>query len=208
VRSICPYCGVGCQVDLKVRGNDVVRVSSPWIEEESPNEGSLCVKGRFGTDFVLHRDRLTTPLIRRGWRRDPAGTWTFDATRDGAAEFPNRGGPWESIRGEGGNASHRPRTNPLRKHHRPENPLGDPRDRVATPASWYEPFREATWEEALELTAQQLARVRDTHGPTRWRPSRARSAPTRRTTSCRSCSGPASARTTWTTARGCAIRRR
>lgn len=165
VRSVCPYCGVGCQVDLKVRGNDVVQVSSPWIEEESPNEGSLCVKGRFGTDFVLHRDRLTTPLIRRGWRRDAAGTWTFDASHDGAAAFPHRGGPWESIRGEGGNASHRPRTNPLRKHHRPENPLGDPRDRVATPASWYEPFREATWEEALELTAQQLAYVRDRHGP-------------------------------------------
>ncbi|MEK7239427.1 MAG: molybdopterin-dependent oxidoreductase [Gemmatimonadota bacterium] len=165
VRSVCPYCGVGCQVDLRVRGNDVVRVTSPWIEEATPNEGSLCVKGRFGTDFVLHRDRLTTPLIRRGWRRDAAGTWTFDASRDGAVAYPNRGGPWESIRGEGTSVKRRPRTNPLRKHHAPENPLGDPRDRVATPAEWYAPFREATWEEALELTAQQLARVRDAHGP-------------------------------------------
>jgi formate dehydrogenase alpha subunit len=43
--------------------------------------------------------------------------------------------------------------------------LGDPRDRVATPASWYEPFREATWDEALELTAQELLRLRDTRGP-------------------------------------------
>ena len=165
VRSICPYCGVGCQLDLHARGNDVVRVTSPWIEEPTANEGSLCVKGRFGTDFVLHRDRLTTPLIRRGWRRDAAGVWTFDATRDGAAAFPRRGGPWESIRGEGPSAKRRPQTNPLRRLPTGDSPLGDPRDRVATPASWYEPFREATWEEALELTAQQLARLRDTHGP-------------------------------------------
>jgi formate dehydrogenase major subunit len=164
VRSVCPYCGVGCQIDLQVKGNDVVRVTSPWIEEATPNEGSTCVKGRFGTDYVLHRDRLTTPLIRRGWQRAADGTWSFDAAADGAAEWPRRGGPWESIRGEGRSVKHRPRTNPLRKHHSPENPLGDPRDRVATPANWYAPFREATWEEALELTAQQLARVRDTHG--------------------------------------------
>ncbi|MBW7932568.1 MAG: molybdopterin-dependent oxidoreductase, partial [Gemmatimonadaceae bacterium] len=164
VRSVCPYCGVGCQIDLQVRGNDVVRVTSPWIEEETPNQGSLCVKGRFGTDFVLHRDRLTTPLIRRGWRRDATGAWTFDASADGAAAFARRGGPWDSIRQEGPKHKHGPRTNPLRKHHAPESPLGDPRDRVATPAEWYAPFREATWEEALDLTAQQLARVRDVHG--------------------------------------------
>jgi formate dehydrogenase major subunit len=165
VRSVCPYCGVGCQVDLHVHGNDVVRVTSPWIEEETPNQGSLCVKGRFGTDFVLHRDRLTAPLIRRGWRRAADGTWSFDPSRDGAERFPRRGGPWESIRGEGNSVKQRPRTNPLRKHHAPESPLGDPRDRVATPAEWYAPFREATWDEALELTAQQLRRVRDAHGP-------------------------------------------
>ncbi len=165
VRSVCPYCGVGCQVDLHARGNDLVRVKSPWIEEATPNEGSLCVKGRFGTDFVLHRDRLTTPLIRRGWRRDADGIWTFDPAFDGAGQFPNRGGPWESIRGEGPNAKRRPQTNPLRQHPTGDSPLGDPRDRVATPDAWYGPFREATWEEALELTAQQLARLRDTHGP-------------------------------------------
>ncbi|MDQ8155388.1 MAG: formate dehydrogenase subunit alpha [Gemmatimonadota bacterium] len=165
VRSVCPYCGVGCQIDLHVRGTDVVRVTSPWIEEATPNEGSLCVKGRFGTDFILHRDRLTTPLIRRGWRRDEQGAWTFDATRDGAEAYPHRGGPWESIRGEGPSAKKRPQTNPLRRLPTGDSPLGDPRDRVATPDAWYAPFREATWEEALELTAQQLARLRDTHGP-------------------------------------------
>ena len=43
--------------------------------------------------------------------------------------------------------------------------LGDPRDRVATPKEWYEPFREATWDEAMEIVAQELVRLRDTHGP-------------------------------------------
>src|ERR687887_1648931 len=76
VRSVCPYCGVGCQLDLEVRGTDVVRVTSPWIEESTPNQGSTCVKGRFGYDFVLHRDRLTTPLIRRGWVKR-GGAWRF-----------------------------------------------------------------------------------------------------------------------------------
>ena len=165
VRSICPYCGVGCQIDLHARGDDVVRVTSPWIEEATANEGSLCVKGRFGTDFVLHRDRLTTPWIRRGWQRDAEGQWSFDAARDGAEAFPRRGGPWESIREEGPSKKRRPQTNPLRTAPSGDSSLGDPRDRVATPAAWYAPFREATWDEAMELTAQQLARLRDTHGP-------------------------------------------
>ncbi|MDQ3518413.1 MAG: 2Fe-2S iron-sulfur cluster-binding protein, partial [Gemmatimonadota bacterium] len=76
VRSVCPYCGVGCQIDLEVRGNDLVRVTSPWIEETTPNDGSTCVKGRFGLDFVQHRDRLAKPLIRRGWtKRDSKWVW-------------------------------------------------------------------------------------------------------------------------------------
>jgi formate dehydrogenase major subunit len=169
VRSVCPYCGVGCQLDLEVRGGEVARVTSPWIEESTPNEGSLCVKGRFGTDFILHRDRLTTPLIRRGWVRSASGTWTFDAASDpAAAQWPRRGGPWESVEDEGRAAKdRRPRTNPFRRRADAgaDAALGDPRDRLATPADWFSPFREATWEEAMELTAQELARLRDTHGP-------------------------------------------
>src|SRR6266566_1892385 len=48
VRSVCPYCGVGCQVDLHVADNKIVRVTSPDIELNTPNQGSTCVKGRFG----------------------------------------------------------------------------------------------------------------------------------------------------------------
>ena len=172
VRSVCPYCAVGCQIDLEVRGEQVVRVTSPWIEEATPNQGSTCVKGRFGTDFVLHRDRLTRPLIRRGWTRDASGTWRFDAAHPDAIKWKKRGGPWVDVEVEGqATKNRRPRTNPFRRRvdagaeAAANAALGDPRDRLATPADWFAPFREATWEEALDLTAQQLARLRDSHGP-------------------------------------------
>ncbi len=163
VRSICPYCAVGCQVDLHTRGDEVMRVTSPWIEEDTPNQGSTCVKGRFGYDFPQHRDRLTQPLIRRGWERRADGRWHW------TGETPRRReGPWHLIEELGRKRKERP----------PERQVGKPpltgrgrrgrddvRDRVATPAAWYEPFREATWEEALSLTAQELLRIRDAHGP-------------------------------------------
>ncbi|MDQ6887897.1 MAG: formate dehydrogenase subunit alpha [Gemmatimonadota bacterium] len=166
VRSVCPYCGVGCQIDLEVRGNDVVRVTSPWIEEDTPNEGSTCVKGRFGTDFVLHRDRLTTPLIRRGWEKSgDRWQWRPDAELLRSWGGERRGGPWHDLQHEGESRKRRPQTNPLRREQTGPSTLGDPRDRASTPADWYAPFREATWEEAMELTSQQLARLRDDRGP-------------------------------------------
>src|SRR5687768_10959761 len=163
VRSVCPYCGVGCQIDLKVRGRDVIRVESPWIEEDTPNQGSTCVKGRFGTDFILHRDRLTVPLIRRGWTK-VGGRWTFQPDPEATRQWGRRGGPWDLVQEESQDKKLRPGNNPLRTLPVGNAPLGDPRDRVATPASWYEPFREATWDEALELTAQELVRLRDEKG--------------------------------------------
>jgi formate dehydrogenase major subunit len=164
VRSVCPYCGVGCQIDLEVRDDEVIHVRSPWIEENTPNQGSTCVKGRFGTDFVLHRDRLTRPLIRRGWtKRD--GRWHFDAAHQHEQGWGRRGGPWDLVEQEGHSRKRAPQTNPFNRAPTGMAPLGDPRDRVATPASWYEPFREATWDEAMELTAQQLLHLRDAYGP-------------------------------------------
>ena len=164
VRSVCPYCGVGCQIDLRVRSATVIGVSSPWIEERTPNEGSTCVKGRFGVDFAQHRDRLTTPLIRRGWvRRD--GRWRFEPTTGERERWGRRGGPWRQVRQEGLTKKRRPPSNPLRTLPTGPTLLGDPRDRVATPATWYAPFRPATWDEALELTAQELTRLRDERGP-------------------------------------------
>lgn len=62
VRTTCPYCGVGCQMDLHVKDNRVVEITG--AEDTGPNYGSLCVKGRFGYDFIHDPERLTTPLIR------------------------------------------------------------------------------------------------------------------------------------------------
>lgn len=63
IKTICPYCGVGCSIHLGIRAGKVVRVRG---DETSPvNRGELCVKGRYGLDFVNHPDRLTRPLIRK-----------------------------------------------------------------------------------------------------------------------------------------------
>ena len=63
VRTTCTYCGVGCQMDLYTKDNKIVKVMGNR-EYGAPNDGSLCVKGRFGMDFVSHPDRLKKPLIR------------------------------------------------------------------------------------------------------------------------------------------------
>ncbi|HLQ58693.1 MAG TPA: formate dehydrogenase subunit alpha [Gemmatimonadales bacterium] len=164
VRSVCPYCGVGCQVDLHVADNKLVRVTSPDIELNTPNQGSTCVKGRFGYDFPQHRDRLTRPLIRKGWTKQ-VGRWIWKGPK--GAE--RRAGPWRTIEGEGRRA--KPGTPPratgksVRELPLLERLDMDIRDRVATPDDWYSPFREATWEEALELTSQELLRIKAARGP-------------------------------------------
>jgi predicted molibdopterin-dependent oxidoreductase YjgC len=62
VRTTCPYCGVGCQLNLHIKDGRIVKVTG--VENGSPNKGRLCVKGRYGYDFIYSQDRLTTPLIR------------------------------------------------------------------------------------------------------------------------------------------------
>lgn len=66
VQTTCPYCGVGCQIELWIKDGKLVR--SNGIEDVSPNYGRLCVKGRFGYDYINHKDRLTTPLIKKDGR--------------------------------------------------------------------------------------------------------------------------------------------
>lgn len=63
VRSTCPYCGVGCQVELEIKENHILRVDAPFAVP--PNYGRLCAKGRFGLDYINHPSRLTYPLIRK-----------------------------------------------------------------------------------------------------------------------------------------------
>jgi len=72
VITTCPYCGVGCQIELLVQDGRIVR--SNGVEGVSPNDGRLCVKGRFGYEFVHSADRLTTPLIKRNGKFEEA-TW-------------------------------------------------------------------------------------------------------------------------------------
>jgi predicted molibdopterin-dependent oxidoreductase YjgC len=62
VRTTCPYCGVGCQLYLHTKGERIAKVTA--VEDGSPNKGRLCLKGRFGYDFIYSKDRLTSPLIK------------------------------------------------------------------------------------------------------------------------------------------------
>jgi len=73
-RTTCPYCGVGCQIDLNVnpKTNEIVRVTSEV--GCIPNDGNLCVKGRFAMDFVASEKRLVWPLIKRNGEFEKA-TW-------------------------------------------------------------------------------------------------------------------------------------
>ena len=106
VESICPYCGVGCQLTYNIRNDELLFVDG---RDGPANHNRLCVKGRFGFDYVHHEDRLTRPLIRKD-----------GVPKDADADFD----PSEPLR--------------------------------------Y--FREATWEEALDVAAAGLKRVRDEKG--------------------------------------------
>ncbi len=106
VDSVCPFCGVGCQLTYNVRDGRIAYVEG---RDGPANHGRLCVKGRYGFDYAHHPHRLTQPLIRRA-----------DAPKSGDFSM-------------------------------------DP-DRIM------EVFREATWEEALELAGGGLRQIRDTRG--------------------------------------------
>ncbi|MGB8982915.1 MAG: formate dehydrogenase subunit alpha, partial [Anaerolineales bacterium] len=76
VTSTCPYCGVGCTLELHVRDNYIFKVTSPF---DSPvNHGNLCVKGRYGYDYVYHPKRVTTPLMRKTPQKAGERTQAFD----------------------------------------------------------------------------------------------------------------------------------
>lgn len=103
-RTVCPWCGVGCTIELHTEGNKVVKVTSP---PDAPiNKGSLCVKGRYGYQFINHPSRLTKPLIRT--RRKGAGAYDED--------------------------------------------------------TWRMDFREASWDEALDLVAKRLLEIKGKFG--------------------------------------------
>jgi formate dehydrogenase major subunit len=124
VDSVCPYCGVGCALTYHVdRGKNAIVFAEG---RESPaSQGRLCVKGRYGWDYVTHAQRLTTPLIR-----------IPDAYPKGALS--------SDVRGD---------------HDGRRKPGGIVDDSEVLPA-----FREASWEEALDLVASRLSEIRDREG--------------------------------------------
>jgi formate dehydrogenase alpha subunit len=76
VPTTCPYCGVGCNLELHIKDDYVFKVTSPF--DSVVNHGNLCVKGRFGYDFIYNKDRVTTPLIRKTAQAPGARTQAFD----------------------------------------------------------------------------------------------------------------------------------
>jgi formate dehydrogenase major subunit len=75
VDSVCPYCGVGCQLTYNIRGDRIQYVEG---RDGPANSGRLCVKGRYGFDYAHHPHRLTKPLIRRADAPPKSGDFTMD----------------------------------------------------------------------------------------------------------------------------------
>jgi predicted molibdopterin-dependent oxidoreductase YjgC len=78
-RTICPYCGVGCSVDMMTKGDQIVGIQ-PAMDGPA-NKGALCIKGQFAYDFIQHEDRLTVPMVRKSLLGERAVL--------GAREFPS-----------------------------------------------------------------------------------------------------------------------
>ena len=76
VSTTCPYCGVGCNLQLHLKDDFIYKVTSPF--DAVVNQGNLCVKGRFGYDFIYHPKRITRPLIRKTEQTAGARTQAFD----------------------------------------------------------------------------------------------------------------------------------
>lgn len=76
INTTCPYCGVGCTLTLHIRDEHIFKVTSPF--DGPVNHGNLCVKGRFGYDFIEHPRRVTVPLMRRIPQKPGSRTQAFD----------------------------------------------------------------------------------------------------------------------------------
>jgi len=96
VATVCPYCGVGCNIELNVKDNSIAKVTSPV--DSAVNKGRLCVKGKFGFDFVHSPERLTAPLIREGEKgegsfREASWEEALKLVASRLADIKNQSGP-------------------------------------------------------------------------------------------------------------------
>jgi formate dehydrogenase alpha subunit len=91
VPTTCPYCGVGCSLELHIKDDSIYKITSPF--SSVVNQGNLCVKGRYGYDFIFHPKRVTVPLIRKEQQLPGRRSQAFnisdwrEATWDEALEF-------------------------------------------------------------------------------------------------------------------------
>lgn len=76
VSTTCPFCGVGCNLQLHIKENHIYKVSSTF--ESVVNQGNLCIKGRYGYDFIYHPKRVTTPLLRKKQQEPGNRTQAFE----------------------------------------------------------------------------------------------------------------------------------
>ena len=90
VSTTCPYCGVGCNLQLHVKDDYIFKVTSPF--DAVVNQGNLCVKGRFGYDYIYHPKRVTKPLVRRYLLEGKKGKVERDM------DFENRGRTYDKYR--------------------------------------------------------------------------------------------------------------
>jgi formate dehydrogenase alpha subunit len=99
VETTCPYCGVGCGIEVKVRDNGRLALMADDAPRNRSSLGMLCVKGRFATGFVHSKDRITQPMLRgeKGWR--PV-SWdeALDAAAEGLARNRGRFGALASAK--------------------------------------------------------------------------------------------------------------
>lgn len=92
VRTTCTYCGVGCQMWLHVKDGRITKATA--VDGAAPNDGRLCVKGRFGYDFIYSEERLTTPLIREnGSFREASWDEALDLVAGKFKEISAKHGP-------------------------------------------------------------------------------------------------------------------
>lgn len=92
IRTVCTYCGVGCNLEVAVKDGKVKSIQAPYDAEA--NQGHTCLKGRYAFSFYNHADRITTPMIRRNGVLEPA-TWdeAYTFIADKLTEIKSKYGP-------------------------------------------------------------------------------------------------------------------
>ena len=154
VDSVCPYCGVGCALTYYV-DREKGAISFAEGRDQPGSQSRLCVKGRYGWDYSASPQRLTVPLIRID-SSYPKGPLSADVRGDG------RGGT-HNDRGRGGDGGNR--SGGGRKDGRPGKDRGRKPGGLVDYDEVLPHFREATWDEALDLIARRLKEIHAAGGP-------------------------------------------